>query len=181
MRPAAIRRDYCADRVPGLSGSARPVSQSRRESAVRSSLRNPTRECTRCPAAIEHALHARRFHRLRNQHQFLQTRISRPPHHQLHRLLPRCSQQPDDLLGIQPVEPIIVHRQNLVARRHAGFFRWRVGHSLQHHHPSWQHRYHAAEPLRSDDSICFSCSNCPGSKKTEWGSRCRSSPGIAPS
>ena len=35
-------------------------------------------------------------------------------------------------------------------------------------------------PFCWDDSICCSCSNWPGSKNTECGSRCFRSPGIAP-
>ena len=87
------------------------------------------------------------LHVLGRQRQIEQPRVARAANHQLRRFLFRLGQQPDDLIRIKAVEPVIIHRKDLVARRHSGLLGGRVGQSLEHHHAPRQNRNHRAESL----------------------------------
>ncbi len=61
------------------------------------------------------------------------------------------AQQPDNLVGIEPIQTVIVDRENLIARRHAGFFRGRVRRGLQHHHAPGSTETTVPNPFCVDD------------------------------
>ena len=93
------------------------------------------------------AVHARRKHLLRRKNEIQKPRIPRPPDDDLRRLLPRLRQKLYELLHIQPVELITIHRHKLIPRSNPGLGGRSPRQSLQHNHASRQHRYHAAKPF----------------------------------
>src|SRR5262249_6811543 len=83
----------------------------------------------------------------RNQSKRHERGDSGPPDHELRLLLPRLPQQLDELFQLEPVDPVAVDLDNLVARRETGAGRRRAGKRLENYHPTGRDRDNAAEAL----------------------------------